>query len=419
VALERLTLARAARIFALGLLSSACNGRTVYLVPFSTSSNGSGGAMPALDAGTHPQSSGGATMLHVDSGVRDGAAPTCEKQGNPQQPQPLGVYLMVDQSPAMQNQWDAVSAALSQFIQDSASLGKVSVGLQFYAINPTELPFSSSYQAGECTADSYATPKVLIAPLPANTQTLLTAITAQGPSFLLPLLRALRLAADGSPRDAALRGAILGARRWATENAATRSKAVVVLVTNGEPLPTDGLCPLPASDAGVGASAAVAAAATGFAADPQVSTYVLNVGPPSAELDAIAVAGGTDHAYSATTNSAMVHALQDIRELAVPCDVNVGANAKALTENRLNVELSSLVDGTVVGTRFGRVKSVGGSSDSGDATACNVKRSNEWYTEGVGDEITVHLCPSTCAYVRTFKDVALDVLVGCKTITIE
>jgi hypothetical protein len=238
---------------------------------------------------------------------------------------------------------------------------------------------------------------------------------AQGPNFLQPLLSALGLGADGSPRDAAIRGAILGGRQWATQNSGSHSKAVVVLVTNGVagtgPIPP--LCLPPTADGGVSAGAA-----TGLRQEPRVSTYVLNVGPPNAELDAIAMAGGTDHAYPAKTSADMVTALQSIRELAVPCDVSVGANAAALSENRLNVELSSLVGGARVGTRFGRVKSTT-LADSGDVAACKSSRSNEWYTAGVGAQVTVHLCPSTCAYVRTVKDATLDVLVGCKTTTIE
>jgi hypothetical protein len=369
--------------------------------------------MATLDAGPPPpMASGGAMTLHFDGGVRDGATPTCEKQGNPQQPQPLGVYLMVDQSTAMQNQWAAVSAALGQFIQDSERLGNVSVGIQYYAISPAEVPFGTLYQSVVCSPDPYQVPKVPIAPLPGNTPALLGSITAQGPNFLQPLLSALGLGADGSPRDAAIRGAILGGRQWATQNSGSHSKAVVVLVTNGVaatgPIPP--LCPPSVADG--------AGAATGLSQEPRVSTYVLNVGPPNTELDAIAMAGGTDHAYPAKTSADMVTALQSIRELAVPCDVSVGANAAALSENRLNVELSSLVGGTRVGTRFGRVKSTT-PADSGDAAACKSSRSNEWYTEGVGAQATVHLCPSTCAYVRTVKDATLDVLVGCKTTTIE
>lgn len=346
----------------------------------------------ALDSG-RPPGTGGATVLPMDEGgLRDSGRPACEKQRNPEEPQPLGVYIMVDQSTAMKSQWTPVSDALQQFIRESDQLGKVSVGIQYYALDIDVLPFGTVYQNVVCQPSVYATPRIAIAPLPQNTSALLDSIKAHNPTLLDPLLRGLGLLPSESPVDAALRGAIAGAQAWSAIDAGGAPKAVVLLVTNGIPDATASpLCKPTVANA-------VAAAADGL---PSISTYVLDVGPPNPDLDAIAKAGGTDHAYTAANGTDVPAALQSIREVALPCDVAVPADAA--TSDLLNVELSR----PGVKEPFGKV--------AGAANCSDLSRKDEWYIEGSGAAAKVRLCPSTCAYARSVKEATLDVVLGCKT----
>lgn len=387
MALERLTLAGA-----IAVASSfwTCDTRTVYLVPIGASLSGAGGKV-AVDSGG-ASGSGGANVLPMDEGgVLDSGRPACEKQRYPEEPQPLGVYIMVDQSTAMKSQWTSVSNALQQFIRESAQLGKVSVGIQYYALDIDAPPFGT-YLNVVCQPSVYSTPRIAIAPLPGNTSALLDSIKAHDPTVFDALLQGIGLLPTESPVDSALRGAISGARAWTDSDGGGPPKAVVLLVTNGIPDATASpLCKPTVANA-------VAAAANGL---PGISTYVLDVGPPNADLDAIAKAGGTDHAYTAANGTDVPAALQSIREVALPCDVAVPVDAA--TSDLLNVELSR----PGMKEPFGKV--------DGSANCSDASRKDEWYSAGSGAAATVRLCPSTCAYARSIKEATLDVVLGCKT----
>jgi hypothetical protein len=391
VALGRLSVA--ASLFTACVVG--CETRDVYLVPFGSplhvdaGHHGSGGASPSLDAGRRPHDSG--VMFPPDSG-----RPACETSRYPEVPQALGVYVMVDQSSTMNPVWGAVSDALSQFIQQSGTLGEVSVGIKYYALSPGELEPGQIYQDVVCLSDSYRIPSVAIGLLPNNGAALITSIANHRPSDLSAFLRSIFLNFDIVPTDAALTGAIAGAREWVTGNATSHAKSVVLLVTTGVPT-VSALCQ-PSLEA------AKLAAANGFQQAPSVPTYVLDVGAPNADLDAIAQEGGTDHAYSAANNADMLTALQSIRELALPCEIDVSAHTASL--DRLNVELST----DQGSTRFSRL--------GAGQTACDASRVDQWYLEEADTSATVRLCPNTCVNARSVQSLSpatLDVVLGCRT----
>ena len=135
MALGALTPGRAALVGGALLLAApaGCETRNVFLVPKGVSA-GTGGniiVLPGPDGGEKPPSHADSSRPsepdaspEADSGdAADGSSMACETTRNPQIPQPLGVYVLVDQSYAMLNQWDSVSAALKTFIGGGDELG--------------------------------------------------------------------------------------------------------------------------------------------------------------------------------------------------------------------------------------------------------------------------------------------------------
>jgi hypothetical protein len=396
---------------------AACETRSVFLVPkgAATATQGTlphdaGRPPPAshpVEAGHHPiPMDNDAGAPHRDAGMKrvDGGHLACETQRYQQVPQPLGIYVLVDQSNAMLQQWDAVSTALSAFFRESDELGAVSIGIQYYALSPQLFP-AEPYLSTVCNWTSYEGPDVPIAALPMNRDPLLLSLTSHGPLSLSQLFSKLSLAltlVDESPIDSALHGAIEGARDWVNGNATVHPAAAVLLVTTSIATPMMSPNCMPTREK---AMAAASAGLTGF---PSVRTYVLGVGGPNSDLNDVAFAGGTQTAYAVTNGVGVLDALSHFRETVLPCDVSVSVNEPELIAGKLNVELS------VIGKtpeRYGRVKS------SGDCSAAPTR--GEWFVEGSGGSATVKLCPSTCEAARNEPDAKLDVVLGCQTTFVQ
>src|SRR5262249_31189906 len=125
------------------LVLAACGKRDVYLVPTGSASDASSasssgprdsGTLPKLDAHAAPEVGPSLNPRGRDAGD---SGPRCETNRYTEVPQPLGVYLMVDQSVSMQDRWNSVVAALKDFITESGSLTDVSMGIQYFAVSPT------------------------------------------------------------------------------------------------------------------------------------------------------------------------------------------------------------------------------------------------------------------------------------------
>jgi hypothetical protein len=304
----------------------------------------------------------------------------------------------------MLQQWQSVSDALQMFITESSELGGVSVGIQYYEMDPQPPP-ADLYVDTVCKWESYQVPNVMIGALPMNRDPLLASIMDHGPLSLKTLFNNLTISLmflSESPIDAALQGAVQGARDWATMNAAIHPAAAVLLVTNRVPTAADSMKCMPSRDK------AMAAAATGLVMAPLVPTYVLGIGPKNPDLDAIAQAGGTEMSYTAPLADDVLNALLSIRQKVLPCDVTVSVSEQDLAQNKLNVELSAPGKPS---ERYGRVKTVA------DCSATSGR--GEWYVEGSGADARVLLCPVTCEAARMVDNATLDVVHGCPTTLIQ
>lgn len=376
------------------LASSGCGTREVFLVPAGSTEDASlsmrEASTLAPEAHTEPPEVG--PSLKPRGRDAGDSGPRCETDRYHEVTQPLGVYLMVDQSSPMHDRWDSVVAALKEFITESGQLTDVSMGIQYYAISPTSSTQAfSDWQRIECDSATYAAPDVPIDPLPDNQPALFTSLGAHNPSKVWPPV--LPLGILDSPYNLALQGAISALRTWSKSQ--TKPKLAAVLVTDGL---LNFSCPLAPS------VETPQIAEGGVSGTPSVVTYVLGVGDRTDSLNAIASAGGTDHAYLVASTAApadILAQLKDIRDVALPCEISV--DQAHLTQGDVNVEL------TVQGTSE-TLSRVNGSSDC--TTASTPK---QWFAESPDAGGKVALCSAACTSIRTIKNATLDVVYGCPT----
>jgi hypothetical protein len=311
-----------------------------------------------------------------------------------QEPRPLGIYVMMDKSNAMVAPWLEVSHDLEQFIAQLNAFRGVSMGIQFYPLIP---PITVAPTA-MCEPTQYATPETPIDLLPDNQLALISSITNHSPNAISPWVTPTE-----SPTDAALKGAILGARNWVAQDEAAHRRAVVLLVTAGVPSAAASPMCVPLVEMVEAVAQDGVSSTTG---EPSVPTYVLAVGTASAELNAIAAAGGTGEAFLKSSGGTVLDALLRIRAAALPCDVDVSATD--LTGDRLNLELD--VPGGR-SKRYGRVRVL-------DDCAHLEPGAGAWYVDGAGSTAKLRLCPSTCEEARGVPGATLDVIFGCLTYSI-
>jgi hypothetical protein len=384
------------------VVAPGCSTRDVYLVAAFSASPRDASVTPLAEAGPVVPPPRDAATIGFDAASDDGGRSRCETTRTHEQPQPLGIYMMVDQSTAMLAKWGSVASGLQSFLNKSNALGKVSAGIQYYALSPTSLGLQA-YSTVVCQSDQYVIPDVPLATLPGNQLALVASITNHGPSALSQLLIAFSFGvafASESPADGALKGAIQGARAWAAANAGEQARASVLLVTPGLPAANPQALCHPTLQA------TVAVAAEGVSGSPSVSTYVLALDGPSPDLDAIAAAGGTRASYPVTGGSDVLAALESIRVVALPCDVAV--DPTQLLGAKLNVEIDAPFAPRL---HLGRVRS---------ASACDPSLSaGQWYADSAASSGKLRLCPRTCESARALPGATLDVVLGCPTIVLK
>jgi hypothetical protein len=264
----------------------------------------------------------------------------------------LNLLLLVDASPSvvLQPAWTSLTSAISAFVSDPKNAG-VGVGVEYYGTS--------------CTARDYETPAVPIADLPGNAGKIET-------SYPIPL--------NGKAIVIAMRGAGTYMRTVAAADP-TRD-AALVLVTDGV---LDPLC-------GATTDTARVEAATSLATKPSVPTYVVGLGAgPSlitgtvdfTVFDAIAVAGGTDHAehvtVNLTSNTELTNGLGSVVSRATPCTVMLPSDLDA---GKVVLELEETPNGTV--DPFPRVASQADCGNALGASLANVAG-------------RMDLCPAACA----------------------
>jgi hypothetical protein len=181
-------------------------------------------------------------------------------------------------------------------------------------------------------------------------------------------------------------------------------------------LATDGL-PTECSPLDVEAIAELAAAAA--IETPPIKTFAIGVfGPadsvggdkPQARLDAIARAGGTNHAFevdpSDNVASQFLTALDAIRREELGCTFRVPASSDSLEVDydEVNVELTLGAETT---------------SLAFVETAVDCPPEGGWYYEANVEDAApawLTLCPSTCVGLNTRPDTSVRIRVGCKSI---
>jgi hypothetical protein len=358
---------------------------------------GSRPGMPSLGSiGGAPAATGSGGTPGFDAGASqcswaDPEHPACAGALYHGQALPLDVYVMFDESGSMATmddgvtmRIDAVRNAVGQFLSDPDSAG-VSVGIGYFGTQPLSCACTS------CNPNDYAKPAVPLGILPAAAPALVASLSKQAPT-------------GETPTGAALRGACSYAT---TAKQARPDHAVVILLV------TDGIPQAPLTSQAGGCNPTLAdanaAAASCFGAATPIRTYVLGVGPSLANLNQIAAAGGTGHAYlvESAGSAGVLAALGAIRQDAmIPCSLGIPT-----TSTGGGVDLATVnvvyADANCGLTTFVNV---------GKASSCDPQRGG-WYYDDPSRPTSIQLCGASCGAVGA-PGGELRVSVGCSTIVV-
>jgi Mg-chelatase subunit ChlD len=391
---------------------------------------------------------------------------------------PLDLYFMLDTSGSMddlvaagQSKWSSVVAAMTAFVNDSASAG-IGVGLQYFPLTAAGVPSSctSSAQCGaagpcllslcsglnqtvpcntdadcprrstcvpigqcqydhnflcpnpgaaQCGPDPNGFPLGTCDVLPSSTCVFGDSCVAQDyqtpavPIALLPGVAATvtaSLAAHQPEGNTPTSAALQGAINEASSYARANPghSVVAVLATDGIP---DECAPTIAAIAQI--------AAVGLAGTPSIKTFTIGVFTPSdvpsgtMALDQIASAGGTGHAFIVNSSTQNVEqqfsaALATIRGAALPCSYQLPSPDGGVPDfGKLNVQYTA---GSGAVTTVGYVEASG---------RCDAQRGGWYYNAdpaegGVPTEILI--CPATCSTFQSDAKGRVDVVLGCQTV---
>jgi hypothetical protein len=303
------------------------------------------------------------------------------------------------------NKWEAVTAALSTFVQQP--LEGTSVGLQYFGIPAASCGSTSctrnsdcdacggiclagscrsfGWDTDSCNAADYARPEVEIGPLGNTAQLVIASMAAQTPS-------------RSTPTSAALQGAVDHARAWASAAQNAGHAVLVVLATDGDPTECD-----------TDLDHINAIAAGGLSASPSVRTFVIGVGDLKDNLDGIAKAGGTGAAYIVSTGSSVtdqfLKALNDIRGKTVGCSYAIPAppSGQTLDFSLVNVEYQPGNGGARI--TLGK---------TANAASCGAS-AHAWYYDDATAPTSIVLCPSTCSTVEADATASVKIVLGCQS----
>jgi hypothetical protein len=302
---------------------------------------------------------------------------------------PLDIYVLFDQSGSMSspadtgNRLDAVRAAAADFLRARESAG-IGVGIGYFGYQPLG--------EASCDPNDYDDPAVPIAKLPDNAGALLQSLNAVVPT-------------GETPTGAAVRGACSAATSWLDDNP---GHAVVMLVI------TDGVPEAPISMAnGCSPTLPDAVAATeACLADSGIPVYVLGVGPSLRNLNQIAEAGGTEHAYlveGGNVSEQVLQALSSIRGNAIPCEFEIPdpPAGQTLKFDEINVSFEDS-DGDV-----NDILNVQ------QASRCDAKDGG-WYYDDANSPQRIMLCDATCDLVSAESAGGeFSFALGCGTIFLQ
>ena len=332
------------------------------------SSGGSSGASGS--GGLIPGSSGGGGGATGPNGFIGQACATSNASG---QAEPVSLVFMVDRSGSMKfnpqpnPKWDSVLAGLKAFFADQRSAG----------LSASTQVFPQFVGNDACNVGGYSSPLVAMTALPDAAGALGGSLDANGPNkdFATPTVPALK-----------------GAVAQAQQVRAQGKKVAVVLVTDGEPN---------------GCSSNVQSSATAAGAGlPDIRTYVIGVGNQLANLNSIAVGGGSTKAVlisdatPAQITSDLVAALGEIRKQALSCDYALPAppSGEQLDTGKVNVQWTP--SGAAARALDYNADCTGGAG---------------WHYDNPSAPARILICPQSCTEVLGNAQGKIDIIFGCKT----
>ncbi|MGK4002266.1 vWA domain-containing protein [Sorangium sp. So ce1036] len=283
--------------------------------------------------------------------------------------------------------WDPVVKATKQFFADPLSRG-ISASLTFF-------PSEHEENDTKCSAETYTTPDVAMTPLPSPVfAEAIDAITPETDDDWR----------GGTPTPFVMHGTIslVEALRQATPG-----RYAIVLVTDGYPQGC--------GERNNRISRVVDEASAALAKD--IPTYVIGVANPPfpdapetvADMDQVAVAGGTEHVYlidtgnPESTTAAFKAAVDAIRGAAVSCTVEIppAPDGRSFDAQKVRVTYRS-GDGEPTALTY----------DQGCATQ------SAWRYDSPEDPAAIVLCESTCAAIQADPEAALGVDFTCEDVIV-
>ncbi|HVU06168.1 MAG TPA: vWA domain-containing protein [Polyangiaceae bacterium] len=357
--------------------------------------SGTGGDGPIFDPGHPPPSSDGPdASCGAQAASAENVVETVTETVTEQVPQPVAIYIMLDQSASMVGpKWTAAVGAITAFLTDQKSAG-LDVAFQIFPNNFPPLPSGCSNCAGtDCAVPMYA-----MGQLP-GAAAAITGDLAQRLPFGL-----------GTPIEAGLRGSTQFCASY--QSAHPEEKCAVVFITDGAP-----------STCATGQDLVNIAGAA--LTQNKVQTFTVGMdGADYTLLDQIAQAGGTDctpnapsFACNATDTQSFLTALEGIRTTItvthevthevthtkpVACEYSRPdvPDGKAFDKSKVNVEYTT-----------GGVKTDVLHTDS--VSTCPPE--GGWYYDDNDAPTKILVCPSTCTTITSLTDITFNVLFGCET----
>ncbi|MEZ4370683.1 MAG: vWA domain-containing protein [Polyangiaceae bacterium] len=308
--------------------------------------------------------------------VQDPNLESCANESAEAELAPIDLYVMLDRSCSMDDygRWDAVTTALTSFVNDTSSDG-VGVGIEYFPYDDTD---------SACTRSNYAAPSVNIAPLPANASALALSIANTGPYGW------------NTPTLPAVRGAVDHAR---AHQQSSGRRTAVVLATDGEP-----------NGCSSDVASVTSAISAGLSSAEAINTFVIGVGSSAgiSNMNAWAAAGGTTQAYVVNNSdvAGFISALNNIRATGFSCSFQIPTPSSGVIDPaQVNVVFHSSGQPDRVITRVT------------DASGCDA--SGGWYFDDNVAPTQVVLCPATCTQAEGDASAGVELVFGCQSQTLD
>lgn len=369
---------------------------------------------------------------------------TVELNCTSEAPQPISIYLVLDNSQSMEDgsRWEDAVGAIESFVESNpnqaakpwtcvdkegksapppSSLpkaptpGDVSVAIQYF--HPV------GNQGDECNGTGHRTPAVAMNPIPANAGAITSSLGSTGPTGNTPTV-----------------GALTGGTQYCADYQNTNPdvKCVLVLVTDGQP---NG-CGLSSRCNGQecvdpdAPGMLTPIAGNAFTAQNSVVTFTVGMDGVTTEgfglLNQIAVAGGSDctpntpgnEACNVTTggSQAFLDALNTIRK-SVQVTSTSNQTVTTTTTETTTLQCEWSIPKPSDGQKFDKdlvnvaVTVTGVKHQIGnvpDLAAC-AATGGGWYYDDPAAPTKILSCPTTCSTIQASADTKVEVQVGCAT----